>query len=72
MVKLHYGILSDQVDNKELAEIEGFAQEVGSEDCFEFVSGNFRLVGFGTELKHPETVFSHLEILLAILFLFVH
>ena len=72
MVIHHYGKLSNQVDIKELVEIQAFAQKLGVESYFEFLSGNFRLVGFGTELKHPETVFSHLEILLAILFLFVH
>ena len=63
LVKPQYGILSDQVDPKESANMLVRSQKLQRLDYFDFASENFSLVRFGSEENYPETVFSNLEIL---------
>ena len=65
-------ILSDQVEDKlTLNMLVSFPKSQRLDYC-EFVSENFSLVRSGSELKHPETVFAYLKILLIVFLPMLH
>ena len=63
LVEPHYGILSDQVEDKESLKMLVTYQKTQRLDYFEFVSENFSLVRSGSELNYPETDFDNFKIL---------
>ena len=69
---LHYGILSDQVEIKINLKFACLLKNSVFEGYFEFVSEYFSLVRSSSELKHLETVFAYLKILLIVLLPMLH